>query len=150
MGYFGDVDRLDGFADRLSRALRRLSMCSLRVSVFAVSVPGLERGALFRILKSVLSDAYEVGHIDVDTVGILYYGPRPGTGPCDGIITGRLARDLDEVMPDHLRRSVETGLVLRALHVSSADILDAPDLMAALLRAPAQHMPDSDTRRRAA
>ena len=125
-------------------------MCSLRVSVFAVSVPGLEHGALFRVLKSVLSDAYEVGHIDPYTVGILYYGPRPGIGPCDGIITDRLARDLDEVMPDQLRRSCETGLVLRALHVSSADILDAPDLMAALLRAPAQHVPGPDTRRRAA
>lgn len=150
MGYFSDLGRLDGFADRLSRALRRLSMCSLRVSVFAVSAPGLERGALFRVLKSVLSDAYEVGHIDADTVGILYYGPRPVAGPSDGIITDRLARDLDELMPDHLRTSRATGLVLRALHVSSADILDTPDLMSALLRAPAQPVPRFDTARRAA
>lgn len=150
MGYFGDVGRLDGFADKLSRALRRLSMCSLRVSVFAVSVPGLEGGALFRVLKSVLSDSYEVGRIDAHTVGILYYGPRPGTVACDSTITGQLLHDLRAAVPGHQRRSCETGLEVRALHVSSADILDTPDLMAALLRAPAQHVSGPDTPRRAA
>jgi len=131
MGYFGDPGRLDGFADRLSRALRRLSMCSLRVSVFAVSAPGQADGALYRLLRSTLSDAYEVGYIDSRTVGILYYGPRPHHQPCDGVIAGRFARDLAAVLPEDGR-----GTDLRMLHLSTADVMDTPELIAALLRAP--------------
>ena len=132
MGYIGDPGRLDGFADRLSRALRRLSMCSLRVSVFAVSVPGQDGGALYRFLRSTLSDASEVGYIDSRTVGILYYGPRPLNPPGDGAITGQLAADLATVLPPDAHQTS-----LRALHVSSADVMDTPELIAALLRAPA-------------
>ena len=88
-----------------------------------------------------LSEFFITGHVR---------GRGRPTGSSDGIVTGRLARDLHEVMPDHLRRSCETGLELRALHVSSADILDTPDLMAALLRAPVQHMPGLEVLRRAA
>lgn len=141
MGHLGNIDRLDGFAVRLSRALRRLSMCSQQVSVFAVSVPGLESGALYRDLKRTMFDAYEIGQIDPDTVGVLYYGPRPAPGSSDTKIADMLARDLARIIFDALSERAVVGLRLRTLHLLSAQIMDTPDIMAALACAPAFVVP---------
>jgi hypothetical protein len=146
MGHFGDIGRLDGFADRLSRALRRLSMCGLRVSVFAVSVPGAEGRDLYHILKSALSDAYEVGRIDSDNVGILYYGPQPGAS--DSGTRDMLLRDLVALLPNNPLTS-RADPHIRALHVSTAQVVDTPELIAALLGAPSRRV-YADLKRHAA
>lgn len=137
MGHFGDIGRLDGFADRLSRALRRLSMCGLRVSVFAVSATGIEGHDLYRLLKSALSDAYEVGQIDAVSVGILYYGPRPGSSDVE--TREKLLADLVALLP-HDPLTARADPYLRALHVSTAQVVDTPELVAALLSTPSRRV----------
>lgn len=146
MGYIGNIGRLDGFADRLSRALRRLSMCGLRVSVFAVAVPGIEGRDLFRLLKVALSDAYEVGQIDSDSVGILYYGPRPGAS--DAGTKAMFMQDLAALLPVN-PMTPRANAQVRALHVSTAQVVDTPELIGALLSAPSRPV-YTDPARRAA
>jgi hypothetical protein len=76
-----------GFSARLARTLDCLSLSSLRMSVFAVTVPGLSGETLQTWLRTELGGAYEIAPLDRATVGILYYGPRAVCGGHDRSVT---------------------------------------------------------------
>lgn len=120
------------FELRVARALSLLSAANLRLSVFAVRMRGGDGPALSGRLQTVLGRSHEVACVDGDTVGILYYGPRPrGPGSDRRVeedLRARLAAALEGATPDHL--------FLQALHVSSAHMVEAGDLIRNLRCAP--------------
>lgn len=122
------------FEPRVSRVLSLLSMTSLRLSVFAISSPGLDGFQLCGVLRETLGRSCEVARLDRDTVGVLYYGPRPAGLNADQRVVGDLLSRLDGSVVGRARGA----LSLRALHVSSTNIVDAGDLIANLRRMPLQ------------
>lgn len=121
-----------GFELRVARALALLCTANLRLSVFAVGFRDLDAQALRARLQTALSRSHEVDCLDGDRVGILYYGPRPQGAGSDR----RIEADLHARLVAALGGPARNALSLQALHVSSADIFDAEDLIRELRREP--------------
>lgn len=113
------------FELRVERALSLLSMTNLRLSVFAVRVRGCDGPALSKLLRTALGRSHEVACVDGHTAGILYYGPRPGGPGADRRVEEDLFVRLDMALRDFGQDSAS----LQALHVSSAHVVDAGDLI---------------------
>jgi hypothetical protein len=121
-----------GFSARLARTLDCLSLSSLRMSVIAVTVPGLSGETLQTWLRIELGGAYEIAPLDRATVGILYYGPRAVCGGHDRSVTDGLLGRMVSVLRE--RDSTRTKLQLRSLHIVTAHVCDPREIIDALRR----------------
>jgi len=120
------------FRRRVSRVVSHFAIAPVRMSTFALVSPEFGGDVLCNIARRELGNACEVGLIDPDTVGVLYYGPRP----CGAHADCRVASEILQRLETAFGHPVHLGL--RVVHQSSVNVIDAQDMITALLRAPAQ------------